>query len=103
MGKCSVLRATGTCSLYSGRCRRRFARRWPDQSGRGRGKGEYVEDFGEVVGHGEGLHAKAQVAGDGDAVFADHADESAAVDVEGIGLRSVSGNTEDGNGVGGPW
>lgn len=41
------------------------------------------EDFGEVVGYGERLHAEAQVAGNGDAVFAHHGDKSAAVDVEG--------------------
>jgi hypothetical protein len=31
-----------------------------------------LEDLGEVVGHGEGLHAETQVAGDGDAILAHH-------------------------------
>jgi hypothetical protein len=31
-----------------------------------------LEDLGEVVGHGEGLHAETQVAGDGDTVLAHH-------------------------------
>ena len=44
------------------------------------------EDLGEVVGYREGLQAEAEVAGYGDAVFADHGDEGAAVDVEGGGL-----------------
>jgi len=38
-----------------------------------------LEDLGEVVGHGERLHAQAQIAGDGHAVFADHGDTGAAV------------------------
>ena len=46
------------------------------------------EDLGEVVGYREGLQAEAEVAGYGDAVFADHGDESAAVDVEGGGLET---------------
>jgi hypothetical protein len=37
------------------------------------------EDLGEVVADGEGLEAEAQVAGDGDAVFADHGDAGTAV------------------------
>jgi hypothetical protein len=38
-----------------------------------------VEDLGEVVGDGEGLQAEAEVAGYGDAVFADHCDAGAAI------------------------
>lgn len=38
-----------------------------------------LEDLGEVVGHGERLHAEAEVAGYGDAVLADHGDGGAAV------------------------
>lgn len=41
--------------------------------------GAVVEDLGEVVGHGQGLHAQPQVAGDGHAVFAHHRDTGAAV------------------------
>lgn len=37
------------------------------------------EDFGEVVGNGQGLQAEAEVAGDGDAVFADHGDAGSAI------------------------
>jgi hypothetical protein len=37
------------------------------------------KDLREVVADSEGLEAEAQVAGDGDAVFADHGDAGAAV------------------------
>ena len=37
------------------------------------------EDLGEVVADGEGLKAEAQVAGDGNTVFADHGYAGAAV------------------------
>ena len=37
------------------------------------------EDFWEVIRYREGLEAEAQVAGYGDAVFADHGDAGAAV------------------------
>jgi hypothetical protein len=37
------------------------------------------EDLGEVVADGEGLEAEAKVAGDGDAVLADHGDAGTAV------------------------
>ena len=43
---------------------------------------EYVavlKHFGEVVGDGEGLEAEAEIAGDGDAVLADHGDTGASV------------------------
>lgn len=51
-----------------------------------RGRRAEGEDLGEVVGHGEGLQAEAQVARDGDAVFAGHSDARAAVDAEGACL-----------------
>ncbi|KAJ8105932.1 hypothetical protein OPT61_g9875 [Boeremia exigua] len=38
-----------------------------------------LEDFGEVVRHGERLHAQPQVARDGDAVLADHGHAGSAV------------------------
>ena len=38
-----------------------------------------IEDFGEVVRDGEGLKTKAEVAGYGDAVFADHCHAGAAI------------------------
>lgn len=38
-----------------------------------------LEDLGEVVGHGQGLQAEAQVAGDGHAVLAYHGHAGAAV------------------------
>jgi hypothetical protein len=38
-----------------------------------------LEDFGEVVGDGQGLEAEAEIAGDGDAVLADHGDAGTAV------------------------
>lgn len=50
--------------------------------------GAVGEDLGEVVGHGEGLEAEAQVARDGDAVFAHHGDAGSAiwgVEVRGLG------------------
>jgi len=37
------------------------------------------EDLGEVVADGEGLETKAQIAGDGDAVLADHGNAGTAV------------------------
>lgn len=37
------------------------------------------EDLGEVVADGQRLHAEAQVASDGHAVFADHGDAGTAV------------------------
>ena len=37
------------------------------------------EDLGEVVADGEGLETEAQIAGDGDAVLADHGDAGTAV------------------------
>lgn len=41
-----------------------------------------VEDLGEVVGDGQGLHAQAEVAGDGDAVLAHHGDTGTAICVK---------------------
>jgi hypothetical protein len=37
------------------------------------------EDLGEVVADGEGLEAEAQIAGDGDAILADHGNAGTAV------------------------
>ena len=45
--------------------------------------GAVGEDFGVVVGDRKTLQAEAQVAGDGDTVFANHSNASAAIDVEG--------------------
>lgn len=43
------------------------------------GGGGVVEDLGEVVGDGQGLHAQAEVAGNGDAVLAHHGDTGTAI------------------------
>ena len=51
-----------------------------------RAVGEY---FGEGIGDCEGLHAQAQVAGDGDAVLADHGDAGTAVWVKALALLAV--------------
>lgn len=43
------------------------------------GGGSVVEDLGEVVGDCQGLHAQAEIAGNGDAVLADHGDTGTAI------------------------
>lgn len=43
------------------------------------GGGSEVEDLGEVVGDGQGLHAQAEVAGYGDAVLAHHGNTSTTI------------------------
>ena len=43
------------------------------------GRRGVVEDLGEVVGDGQGLHAQPQVTGDGDAVLAHHGDTGTAI------------------------
>lgn len=52
-----------------------------------------AEDFGEVVGYGQGLHPEAEVARDGHAVFTDHSYAGTAV-LEGIWLAGGRGRTE---------
>jgi hypothetical protein len=38
-----------------------------------------LEDLGEVVGHGEGLETETEIAGNGDAVLADHSHTGATI------------------------
>lgn len=49
------------------------------------------------------MHAEAQVAGDGDAVFADHGDAGAAVYAEGGGLGHVASVVAMAGEGGGEW
>lgn len=46
------------------------------------GGGGVIEDLGKIVGDGQGLHAQAEIACDGNAVLAHHGDTGTAIWIE---------------------